>query len=74
MKNFTKLLLVTVSLITPFIGFSQSNHTDHHHEHKGINGQSIDPFFLPLEFAADSLVGFDDAAAWQQARMNAIEE
>lgn len=73
MKNSTKLLLVIVSfLLVPFIGFSQD--TDHHHEHKGAHGQSIDPFYLPLEFDADSLIGFDEAAAWEQAQMNAEEE
>lgn len=68
MKNFTKLLLVIVSLITPFIGFSQMDHTDHHHEHKGAQGQSIDKFYLPLDFDRDSLVGFDESAAWVGAR------
>lgn len=59
MKNSTKLLLVIVSfLLVPFIGFSQV--TDHHHEHTGSHGEVIDPFYLPLEFEADSLVGFDE--------------
>ncbi|MBC7695753.1 MAG: PKD domain-containing protein [Burkholderiales bacterium] len=73
MKNFTKLLLVIVSLITPFIGFSQIDHTDHHHEHKGAQGQSIDKFYLPLDFDKDSLVGFDESAAWEAARRDFAE-
>ena len=68
MKNFTKLLIVIVSLLViPFKGFSQ---TDSHHEHKDAHGHEIDKFSLPLEFDADSLTGFHEEAAWQQAIMN----
>ena len=72
MKNFTKLLLASVCLMVfQFIGISQ---TDNHHLHKDANGGNIDKFYLPLEYDADSLVGFDEAAAWDQAKMNYSEE
>ena len=67
MKNFTKsLLFIFVLLICSFIGFSQ---TDNHHEHKGLNGENIDKFYIPFDYDADSLVGFDEEAAWVQAKM-----
>jgi gliding motility-associated-like protein len=72
MKNFTKLLLAAVCLMVfQFIGISQ---TDNHHLHKDANGGNIDKFYLPLEYDVDSLVGFDEEAAWDQAKMNYSEE
>lgn len=71
MKNFTKSLFFIVSLLViQFVGFAQ---TDNHHEHTGLNGEHIDKFYLPFEFSADSLVGFDETAAWKQAQMQANE-
>ena len=68
MKNFTKLLLATICLLgLQHVGLSQ---TDNHHLHKDANGGTIDKFYLPLEFDADSLVGFDEVAALEQAKMN----
>lgn len=72
MKNFTKLLLTAVCLMGfQFVGIAQ---TDNHHLHKDANGGNIDKFYLPLEYDADSLVGFDEAAALEQAKMNYSEE
>lgn len=76
-----KYFLLFNLLFICFYGFSQ---IDNHHLHKGINGEKIDKFYLPLEFDADSLIGFDEEAAliqakhsgaveeWQQKRMVAV--
>ena len=70
MKNYTKFILVAVSILAiPFFGIAQHNCTDNHHEHKGLNGETIDKFYLPLEYDADSLVGFDENSAWDQAKL-----
>ena len=72
MKNFTKLLLTAICLLVfQYIGISQ---TDNHHEHKTLEGGNIDKFYLPLEFDADSLVGFDEASALEHARSYFTEE
>jgi gliding motility-associated-like protein len=82
MNNFTKLLLAAFFLLGfQYVGISQViNHdghhhspTDNHHEHKGLNGENIDPFYLPFDYAADSLIGFDLDAAWQQAQSQSNE-
>ena len=72
MKNFTKsLFIIVVLLVNSFIGLSQ---TDHHHEHKSKNGGDIDKFYISYEYSADSLVGFDEAAALEYARQESDEE
>ena len=72
MKNFTKLLLTVICLLMfQFVGMSQ---TDNHHEHKTLEGGNIDKFYLPLEYDADSLVGFDEAAAIEHAKKYFNEE
>ena len=72
MKNFTKLLLTAICLMGfQQIGISQ---TDNHHEHKTLEGGNIDKFYLPLEYDADSLVGFDEAAAIEHAKKYFTEE
>lgn len=64
--NSTKLLIAL--LFSSFFALkAQQKHTGHNHDHR-------DEFHLPLEFSKDSLVGFDEVAAWQQAKANAIEE
>lgn len=70
MKHFIKQVIVTVCVIIPAFGMAQ---TDNHHEHKGLNGEHIDKFYLPYEFSADSLVGFNENAAWQQAQSQTNE-
>lgn len=71
MKNFTKTLCFIVCLlIIPFVGFTQ---TDNHHEHKTLSGGSIDEFYIPYQFAADSLIGFDENAASLNAQMQTTE-
>ncbi|MDF2450245.1 MAG: hypothetical protein K0R26_2749, partial [Bacteroidota bacterium] len=76
MKNFTLAILIFLSWFgIPFNGISQSHdHIDRHHEHLGAHGQAIDRFYLPLDFDADSLIGFDEAAAWDHARATIEEE
>lgn len=65
--NFTKVLVALL-----FFGFftvkAQQNETHDGHSH----GQ-IDEFHLPLEFDKDSLKGFNEEAAWQQAKMSTDE-
>ncbi len=71
MKRFYKVFVVFIYLLgLSKLGFAQ---TDSHHEHKGLNGENIDKFYLPYEFSADSLIGFDEDAAWVQAQMNTNE-
>ncbi|MES2764190.1 MAG: PKD domain-containing protein, partial [Bacteroidota bacterium] len=75
MKNFIKSIIVILSFLAiSFNGFSQDDLSDHHHEHKGAFGQEIDAFYLPLDYDADSLVGFDEAATWEYARSQSSEE
>ncbi|MBI3518517.1 MAG: PKD domain-containing protein, partial [Bacteroidetes bacterium] len=76
MKNFIKLLFAAICfmvLSTPVVA-QVANRIDRHHEHKDAEGHNIDKFLLPLDFDADSLVGFDESAAWEQARMSSNEE
>lgn len=66
--NTTKLLFVF--LCCGFISLKaqvKKTHNSHNHSH-------IDDFRMPLEFSKDSLVGFDEAAAWREAKANATEE
>lgn len=70
MKHFIKQVIVAVCVIIPAFGIAQ---TDSHHEHNGLNGEHIDKFYLPFEFSTDSLVGFDENAAWQQAQLQTNE-
>ncbi len=72
MKIFIRLFIFA----TCFIALQNRTiaQTDRHHEHTGINGETIDKFYLPLEFDADSLIGFDEESAWIQVRMNSSEE
>lgn len=67
-KNSTKVLLALFfsSILTVKAQLHQSN-VGHNHEH-------IDAFNLPFDFDKDSLQGFDEQAAWQQAKSNAIED
>ena len=71
MKKFTKLLFIVVLSVISFIGFSQ---TDNHHEHKNANGGDIDKFYIRYDYDADSLVGFDEAAALEYAKKYFTEE
>lgn len=65
--NFTKLLVV--ALFSSFFTIkAQQNNTHNGHSH-----DDRDAFYLPLEFDKDSLKGFDEEAAWQNAKMNAGE-
>ncbi|HRG01658.1 MAG TPA: PKD domain-containing protein [Bacteroidia bacterium] len=70
MKHFIKQVIVAVCIFIPVFGIAQ---TDQHHEHQGLNGEHIDKFYIPYEFSADSLVGFDENAAWQQAQLQTNE-
>jgi gliding motility-associated-like protein len=72
MKITTKYFLFFILILAiQLIGVAQ---TDNHHLHKDINGGNIDKFYIPFEFDADSLVGFDEAAAIEQAKFNSSEE
>jgi gliding motility-associated-like protein len=66
--NFTKVLVALF-----FISFSsikaQQNNTNIHHNHS-----HADEFYLPLQFDKDSLSGFNEEAAWIQAKSNATED
>lgn len=66
--NFTKVLVALF-----FISFSsikaQQNNTNNHHNHS-----HADEFYLPLQFDKDSLSGFNEEAAWIQAKSNATED
>lgn len=66
--NFTKLLVAV--FFTAFVSAKAQqveSHNNHGHDH-------IDEFYLPLEFDKDSLKGFNEEAAWQQAKMNTNQE
>lgn len=60
--NFTRLL-VAVFFCSIFSLKAQQNIIHDDHEHR-------DEFYLPLEFDKDSLKGFHEDAAWQQAKMS----
>ncbi|MFN8116574.1 MAG: PKD domain-containing protein [Bacteroidia bacterium] len=67
MKNFIKLLFVAICLmVLPQSGIAQ---TDNHesHNHKDLIERKLQS--VQLLFDADSLRGFNEEAAWQQARM-----
>lgn len=61
--NFTKLL-VALFFSSIFSLTAQENIDNDDNEQR-------DEFYLPLEFDKDSLQGFNEDAAWQQANMNA---
>jgi gliding motility-associated-like protein len=63
-KNSTKLL---VALFFSSIISLKAQQTIVYDEH---NHEQIDAFNLPLEFDKDSLKGFNEDAAWQQAKMS----
>ncbi len=71
-KTTTSVLFVFVFSCLPFMNLAQTP-TDNHHLHKSSDGGNIDAFYLPYDYDADSLIGFDEAAAWQQAEMNSPE-
>ena len=60
-------LLITLLCIGFFGARAQQHQTVPAHNHE----EERDEFRLPLEFDKDSLKGFDEEAAWQQAKMNA---
>jgi gliding motility-associated-like protein len=66
--NSTKLLIALFfSSFFALKAQQKQAHVGHRHDH-------ADEFKLPLEFDKDSLQGFNEEAAWQQAKANAIEE
>lgn len=67
-RNFTKTLIALF-----FIGFS-SLKAQQSEIHNGHNHEHIDEFYLPLEFDKDSLKGFNEEAAWQQAKMSTDQD
>jgi gliding motility-associated-like protein len=64
--NITNLLFVFLSY-SFIISEAQNNHKLNSHNHK-------DDFSLKHEFNKDSLIGFDEASAWREAKANASEE
>jgi gliding motility-associated-like protein len=65
MKNFTKLLLAAFCLIVfQNIGFSQT-HSHAENEHSALIEEKLKS--IQLEFDVDSLKGYNEEAAWQQA-------
>ncbi|MES2132685.1 MAG: PKD domain-containing protein [Bacteroidota bacterium] len=69
MKSFIHTILILF-----LFSVSCYSQTDAHHLHKGINNENIDKFYLKLENDADSISGFDNPAAWREARLYAQEE
>lgn len=67
-RNFTKTLIVLF-----FVSFS-SLKAQQSEIHNGDNHEHIDEFYLPLEFDKDSLKGFNEEAAWQQAKMSTDQD
>ncbi len=67
-RNFTKTLIALF-----FIGFS-SLKAQQSEIHNGHNHEHVDEFYLPLEFDKDSLKGFNEEAAWQQAKMSTDQD
>ncbi|MES2515493.1 MAG: gliding motility-associated C-terminal domain-containing protein [Bacteroidota bacterium] len=66
--NFTKLMVAICCTSVISLKAQQNIAVDNHnHEH-------IDEFYLPLEFDKDSLKGFNEEAAWQQATMSTDQE
>jgi gliding motility-associated-like protein len=67
-KIFTKVLVALL-----FVSFSnlkaQQNKTN-----TNCNHSHADAFHLPLQFDKDSLIGFNEEAAWIQAKSNATED
>ncbi|MBI3520470.1 MAG: gliding motility-associated C-terminal domain-containing protein [Bacteroidetes bacterium] len=66
--NFTKALSALL-FISCFSMKAQQNQIHHGHNH-----EVPDELYVSLQFDKDSIRGFDEAAAWQQARMNADNE
>ncbi|MBA4239697.1 MAG: hypothetical protein C0448_03155 [Sphingobacteriaceae bacterium] len=67
-RNFTKTLIALFFVSFSSLKAQQSEiHNGHNHEH-------IDEFYLPLEFDKDSLKGFNEEAAWQQAKMSTDQD
>lgn len=65
--NFTKVLVALFFISFCSVKAQESKiHDGHNHVH-------VDEFYLPLEFDKDSLKGFNEEAAWQQAKMSADE-
>lgn len=67
-RNFTKTLIALF-----FVSFS-SLKAQQSEIHNGHNHKHIDEFYLPLEFDKDSLKGFNEEAAWQQAKMSTDQD
>lgn len=65
--NSTKLLTALLFISFFSTKAQQGTHDGHNHQH-------ADEFRLPLEYDKDSIQGFDDIAAWQQAGLNYDEE
>ena len=62
--NSTKLLVALfISSVFTLKAQQPQITNEHNHEH-------IDNFYLPLDFDKDSLRGFNEDAAWQQAKMS----
>jgi gliding motility-associated-like protein len=62
--NSTKLLVALfISSVFTLKAQQPQITNEHNHEH-------IDNFYLPLDFDKDSLKGFNEEAAWQQAKMS----
>jgi hypothetical protein len=62
--NSTKLLVALfISSVFTLKAQQPQITNEHNHEH-------IDNFYLPLDFDKDSLRGFNEEAAWQQAKMS----
>lgn len=67
-RNFTKTLIALFFISFYSLKAQQSViNNGHNHEH-------IDEFYLPLEFDKDSLKGFNEEAAWQQAKMSTDQD
>lgn len=67
-RNFTKTLIALFFVSFSSLKAQQSEiYNGHNHEH-------IDEFYLPLEFDKDSLKGFNEEAAWQQAKMSTDQD
>jgi len=75
--NITKLLTALLLMSFFAVDAQQAAQDDHHHH------QHIDPFYLPLDFDKDSLIGFDELSAkieaaryadeaWEQERIVAV--
>lgn len=69
-KKITTLLASLLFVGTSLLHAQHSRlHDDAHLHHK-----NVDIFSLPLDFDKDSLQGFNETAAWQQAKMSTDQE